>query len=191
MIFDNEKSKQIEDIAAFEKEIEKTSDKFHPKSTEQLEWMLSADGSEAITETDNHGDIIGMLLVSNKRTYQEPVETYGFLKFLIGSHAEENKDKLPSHPDIFWLECAAVDESHRRKGLAKKMVEKAIELAGASAKESPCVIACGIMTENVAAQALARSCGFEKIERDWTQEDFSDDGSYDRDFAWNIFYKIV
>lgn len=72
-----------------------------------------------------------------------------------------------------------------------ELCAKLAGMAKTKTKESPCIAACGITTENIVAQELARSCGFEKIERDWTQEDFSDDGSYARDFAWNIFYKIV
>lgn len=190
MIFDKKLAQQIQDILVLEDAVKKTDDKFHPKSAEQLEWLLCADGSTAITKEKN-GKLIGMALVSNKRIYQAPVETYGFLKFLVGSHCKESASQLPAHPDIFWIECVAVEEDERSQGLSKEMVQQACDFAHDSAHSLPCIIACGIMTTNIAAQNLAARCGFQKIERDWTQDDFADDGSYDRDFAWNIFYKIV
>lgn len=191
MIFDRKLAKQVTDIVAFEDEIKKTDKNFHPKSAEQLEWQLTARGSKAFLEK-SEGKIVGMLLFSNKRVYQAPVETYDFLKFLIGSQLDvEGESALPSHPDIFWLECVAVEEDHRGEGIAKELVRQACEYAREQANGEKCIVACGISTTNVAAQNLAARCGFTQIERNWTQDDFSDDGSYDPDFAWNILYMIA
>lgn len=191
MIFDEDRKRIISELVPLYREVRKTDDKLHPKSEQQLEWMLAAPKTAVIEKRDGEGKLIASMLVSDKKHYQAPVETYAFLKYLIGSRDDVSDQGLPAHPDIFWLECLCVEDSHRNKGIARDMVGEAIDYASENADELPCIVACGIMVENLAARHLAERCGFAMIAHEWTQEDFADDGSYDKDFAWNIFYKVV
>lgn len=192
MTFDDDLDRKIDETLDLYSRISKTNPMFHPKDRAQLETLLLSPKAKLLCRYDIDGKMIASMLVSDKKFYQSSaVETYGFLRYLIGSQENPITRDLPDHPDIFWLECLCVDDERRGEGIAKELMCEAYEYALETADELPAIVSCGIMVGNEPPRQLAARCSLEKIDHAWTQRDFADDGSFDKDFSWNIYYNVL